>query len=140
MTPENPSRQLAKGLKIPLPDRLAVIAPSASVPAQLADFVGAWRRTSPERKIRDSILIIEDVDETGSATGVYAVGPPKFNFLPENAPSYIAFMAPVTSDGVSFMWGPLKFTFNRSGDVMLGHFYGVDRDRDSGSFTLQRIE
>ena len=115
-----------------------MITPSASVPAKLADFVGAWLRTSPAGKIRDSILVIENVDEAASATGVYAVGPPKFNFLPEDAPSYIAFTAPVTDDGVGFMWGPAKFTFKRSGDVMQGHFQ--DMVRDSGIFILERIE
>jgi hypothetical protein len=60
-------RQLANRLKIPLPLTLSVIAPSASVPVQLADYVGAWG--AADQGWSDNgvhvILIIEGVDETG---------------------------------------------------------------------------
>jgi hypothetical protein len=60
-------RRLANRLKIPLPFTLSVIAPSASVPAQIADYVGAWG--AADQGWSDNgvhvILIIEGVDETG---------------------------------------------------------------------------
>jgi TIR domain len=140
---ESRVRQLAKTLNIQLPHRLSVTEPGPSVPARLTEFIGAWVRIA-SRAPRDSILIIEDVDKTGRVTGIYAVGPPKFGFgfLPKNGPSYTSFRAPVTGDGFSFLWGPVKFSFNRSpGNLILGQGHErLDSRSNDWEMRFQRIE
>ncbi len=58
----------------PLPPSLAVIAPSAKVPADFAAFAGAWRSEEGSSFGRTVILIVEDVEQDGHATGILARG------------------------------------------------------------------
>jgi hypothetical protein len=136
-------RQLANRLKIPLPLTLSVIAPSASVPVQLADYVGAWG--AADQGWSDNgvhvILIIEGVDETGSATGIYARGPWTLDSAtPRGSPTYHEFTTPMTRDGVSFLWEPVRLTFKLlPGNLMRGR-KEVANQRGHHTITLHRIE
>ncbi len=134
-------RQLANRLKIPLPPTLSVIAPSSSVPTWLADYVGAWG--AADQGWSDNgvhvILIVEDINETGSATVIYARGAP-IPYSSNLNPAYSKFTAPVTRDGVSFLWEPMRFTFKLlPGNLMLGH---KEDEHQRGYYTikLHRIE
>jgi hypothetical protein len=136
-------RQLANRLKIPLPLTLSVIAPSASVPVQLADYVGAWG--AADQGWSDNgvhvILIIEGVDETGSATGIYARGPWTLDSAtPRGSPTYHEFTTPMTRDGVSFLWEPVRLTFKLlPGNLMRGR-KEIANQRGHHTITLHRIE
>jgi TIR domain len=134
-------RQLADKQKIPLPPVLAVNAPSPSVPTRFADYLGAWG--ADQRwggNGRNGMLIVEDIDESGNATGIYAQGPPNANTTSQAPAAYTAFSAPVTSDGITFTWG-LTNTFKLlPGNLMLGHVQGqIAKMHVESKITLQRI-
>ena len=85
------------------------------------------------------ILIVEDIDETGSATVIYARGAP-IPYSSNLNPAYSKFTAPVTRDGVSFLWEPMRSTFKLlPGNLMLGH---KEDEHQRGYYTikLHRIE
>ena len=66
---------------------------------------------------------------------IYARGPPMHGTSNLN-PTYIEVTAPVTRDGISFLWEPVRFTFKLlPGNLMQGHKEGVYY-----TITLHRIE
>src|SRR5262249_59941325 len=70
-------RALAEKQAIPLPRNLKVLVPAATVPASLAGYLGAWggdRRWNDRG--RQAMLIVESIDESGTALGYYAQGVP----------------------------------------------------------------
>jgi hypothetical protein len=57
----------------PLPDGIVISAPDASVPANIAEFVGTWNGISGEETGSTAmIFVVTDVAANGDATAIYA--------------------------------------------------------------------
>jgi len=137
-------RALAASQSIPLPKNLKVLVPAANVPANLAGYLGAWggdKRWSVRG--RQAILIVESIDESGTALGFYAHGVPLVpNEVAQNSARFVPFAATVTENGLHFVWGQAKYTFRLMPD---GSMFGeLDTTNSRGHFdfsmTLDRIE
>jgi class 3 adenylate cyclase len=138
-------RTFAEKQGIPLPQRLKVLVPAASVPANLANYLGAWggERRWTERG-RTAMLIVESVDDSGTALGFYAHSVPLVpNAVTQNSARFIPFAATLTDAGLHFVWGQSKYTFHLrpDGGAMFGE---LDTTNPRGHFNyaivLDRIE
>ena len=129
-------RALAEKQAIPLPRNLKVLVPAANVPANLAGYLGAWggdRRWNDRG--RQAMLIVESIDETGTALGFYAQGVPLVtNEATQNSARFTPFASTVTDRGLHFVWGQSKYTFRLMPDgSMLGE---LDSTNSRGHFNL----
>jgi adenylate cyclase len=137
-------RALAAKQSIPLPKNLKVLVPAGNVPANLAGYLGAWGgdKRWTERG-RQAILIVESIDETGTALGFYAQGVPLVtNEVTQSSARFTPFASAVTDKGLHFVWGQAKYTFRLMPD---GSMFGeLDTTNSRGHFnlsiTLDRIE
>ncbi|HEY1540956.1 MAG TPA: adenylate/guanylate cyclase domain-containing protein [Xanthobacteraceae bacterium] len=137
-------RALAAGQSIPLPPRLRVIMPDAAVPRGLADYLGAWGGEQRwNKRGRQAMLIVESIDEAGTAIGVYAHGVPlNPNAITQNSARFVPFAATVTDKGLHFAWGRSNYNFLLMPD---GSLWGqLDSNNERGHFelsiVLQRVE
>jgi adenylate cyclase len=137
-------RSLAASQSIPLPRNIKVLVPTANVPANLAAYLGAWG--SDKRwndRGRQAMLIVESIDESGTALGFYAHGVPLVtNEVTANSAKFVPFASTVTDQGLHFVWGQAKYTFRLMPD---GSMFGeLDTTNSRGHFnlsiTLDRIE
>jgi hypothetical protein len=137
-------RTLADKQAIPLPKNLKVLVPAASVPAKLSDYLGAWggeKRWNPRG--RQAMLIVESIDESGTALGFYAHSVPLIpNAVTQSSARFTPFASAVTDRGLHFVWGQSKYTFRLMPD---GSMFGeLDTTNSRGHFnfsiTLDRIE
>jgi class 3 adenylate cyclase len=137
-------RALADKQGIPLPKNLKVLVPPATVPASLAKYLGAWggdRRWSQNG--RTALLIVESIDESGTALGFYGHSVPLIaNETTQNSARFTPFAATLTEQGLHFVWRQSKYTFRLMPDgSMLG---ALDSTNSRGQFnlslSLDRIE
>jgi len=135
-------RALADKQGIPLPQNLKVLAPAAGVPAHLADYLGAWggerRWTTNGRQV---MLIVESIDEGGTALGYFAHGVPlASNNVTQGSARFIPFAATLTEAGLHFVWRKAKYTFHLRPDG--GAMFGELDMPNSNHFSivLDRIE
>jgi class 3 adenylate cyclase len=137
-------RALAEKQSIPLPRNLKVLVPAANVPANVAAYLGAWggdRRWND--KGRQAILIVESIDDAGTALGFYAQSVPLVtNAVTQNSARFVPFASTVTENGLHFVWGQAKYTFRLMPD---GSMFGeLDTTNQRGHFNfsvvLDRIE
>jgi adenylate cyclase len=137
-------RVLAKSQSIPLPPRVQILMPSSAVPATYASYLGAWGGDKRwNDRGRQAILVVERVDDDGTAVGVYAHGVPLVpNEATQNSAHFVPFAARLTDKGLHFPWGPSSYTFLLMPD---GSMWGrLDSNNERGHFdlsiVLQRIE
>jgi len=137
-------RVLAEKQAIPLPRNLKVLAPATNVPANLAGYLGAWGGDKRwNERGRQAMLIVESIDESGTALGFYAHGVPLVpNEVTQNSARFTPFAAMVTERGLHFVWGQSKYTFRLMPDgSMLGELDSTNsRGHFNLSMTLHRIE
>jgi class 3 adenylate cyclase len=137
-------RVLAKSQSIPLPPRVQILMPSSAVPATYAGYLGAWGGDKRwNNHDRQAILVVERVEDDGTAVGVYAQGlplaPKEAN---QNTARFVPFAATVNDKGLHFTWGRSSYTFLLMPD---GSMWGrQDSNNERGHFdlsiVLQRIE
>ena len=137
-------RILAKSQSIPLPARVPILMPDPAVPATYAGYLGAWGGDNRwNNRGRQAILIVERVEDDGTAVGIYAHGLPQVtNEKTQNSARFVPFAATVNDKGLHFAWGPSSYTFLLMPD---GSMWGrLDSTNDRGHFelsiVLQRIE
>ncbi|HLH87837.1 MAG TPA: adenylate/guanylate cyclase domain-containing protein [Xanthobacteraceae bacterium] len=137
-------RTLAKNQSIPLPPRVPVLMPASAVPAAYAGYLGAWGGDKRwNDRGRQAILVVERVEEDGTAVGIYAHGVPQVtNEKTQNSARFVPFAASVNEKGLHFTWERSSYTFLLLPD---GSMWGrQDSDNTSGhhelSIVLQRIE
>jgi class 3 adenylate cyclase len=137
-------RALAEKQSIPLPRNLKVLVPAANVPANVAAYLGAWGGDSRwNDKGRQAILIVESIDDAGTALGFYAHSVPLLpNAVTQNSARFVPFASTVTENGLHFVWGQAKYTFRLMPD---GSMFGeLDTTNQRGHFdfsiVLDRIE
>jgi class 3 adenylate cyclase len=137
-------RALAERQSIPLPPQLKVFAAPATVPPAFAGYLGAWG--GDQRwggRGRQVILVVESVDEAGTAIGIYAHGVPSTtNAVTEKSARFVPFAATINDKGLHFVWGASNYTFRPMPD---GSMWGqLDATNERGhvnlSILLQRIE
>ena len=134
-------RRLAEKQKVPLPSQLAVNFPSHTTPDRLMAYLGAWGADQGwNGKGRNTIVVIEEIDDSGVATGIVANGPPTPSSPNKAVAAYTGFTSPVTADGISLDKGQLHFKFKVAGNLMLGDSQGKIGPRDVHfRITLERI-
>ena len=137
-------RALAASQAIPLPRNLKVLVPAANVPQNLAGYLGAWggdRRWSVRG--RQAILIVESVDESGTALGFYAHSVPLIpNAVTQNSARFVPFASTITDKGLHFVWGQAKYTFVLMPDGSMSGQLDTTNTRGHFNFSivLDRIE
>jgi len=136
-------RALAERESIPLPPALKVQAPAAAVPANFSGYLGAWGGGKRWNNMgRSAILIVESIDQSGTARGVYATGLPLASNANQNPARSRNFAGNITDKGLRFTLGPSNYTFMLAPDgTMSGRW---DVTTPTGQFdlaiTLNRIE
>jgi class 3 adenylate cyclase len=134
-------RALATSQSIPLPPSLKVLAPAASVPAKVAEYLGAWGGDKRwNRGGRQALLVVESVDSAGVALGVYAQGQPSNQTANRAQARFAAFAGAITDQGLGFLWGPAKYTFKVMPDGSMWGKWEVPDDQFDLTITLERIE
>ena len=137
-------RALAASQAIPLPRNLKVLVPAANVPQNLAGYLGAWggdRRWSVRG--RQAILIVESVDESGTALGFYAHSVPLIpNAVTQNSARFVPFASTITDKGLHFVWGQAKYMFVLMPDGSMSGQLDTTNTRGHFNFSivLDRIE
>jgi adenylate cyclase len=137
-------RALAASQNIPLPPTLKVIAPAATVPALRAAYVGAWGGDERWNGTgRQTMLVVESIDPSGTALGFIAFGPPPDSKAPDQRPArYRSVAGSIGEEGLVFDVGNIKYTFKSTADgLMWGHMYAtLERGTIDMSITVERIE
>ena len=89
------------------------------------------------------MLIVESIDESGTALGFYAHSVPLVaNEVTQNSARFIPFAATLTENGLHFVWRQSKYTFRLMPDgSMLGELDSTNsRGHFNVSIALDRIE
>jgi adenylate cyclase len=138
-------RAFAAGQGIPLPRAFKVLTPASTVPAGIADYLGAWGGDKRWRRGgRQAMLIVESVDSTGVALGVYAHGAPVNPGAFTRPARFASFAGTITEKGLEFAWGPStsKYTFKIMPDgTMWGKWEtGGDTNPVDLLITFERIK
>jgi adenylate cyclase len=121
-------RALAASQNIPLPPTLRVMAAAASVPALHAAYVGGWGGDERWNGTgRQSMLVVESIDPSGTALGVLAFGPALDSKAPDQRPSrYRSIAGSISDEGLVFDIGNIKYTFKSTSDgLMWGHMFAT---------------
>jgi hypothetical protein len=136
-------RALAASQNIPLPPTLKIKAPAAAVPARWAGYLGAWGGDEAwNGNGRHVILLVESVDESGTALGTLAQGPAPDANTPDQRPARYRSIAGAISDaGLDFTLANAKFTFKSTSDgLMWGRQTTGERGNIVLTITLERID
>jgi class 3 adenylate cyclase len=135
-------RALAASKDIPLPQTLKVVAPAAAVPQHMAAYLGAWASEQGwNGNGRQVMLVIESVDDTGTALGVMGVGPPEAN-APDRRPArFRAVAGSITDAGYVFSLGGQLYTFRSTSDGLMVGIWQPQGENGKGNLTttLNRI-
>ena len=136
-------RALAASQNIPLPPNLKVMAPAPTLPAALAGYLGAWGGDQGwNGNGRRVVLVIESVDESGTALGVFAIGPPPENNPDRRPARYRSIAGSITDAGLVFMLAGATYTFRDTSDGLMWGRWQVPNERTNTdlTITLQRID
>jgi adenylate cyclase len=136
-------RALAADQGIPLPPTLPIKTPAATVPARLAGYLGAWGGDQGwNGSGRRIILVVESIDESGTALAILAQGAPPNGNVPDQRPArYRSVAGTITEAGLVFLLGGATFTFKDTADgLMWGHLQMPGEKKAEFSITLERID
>jgi adenylate cyclase len=137
-------RALAASQAIPLPPSLKVLTPTSAVPPALASYLGAWGGDQGwNANGRRVILVIESVDESGTALGIFAVGPPPDNPNGDRrAARYRSVAGSITEAGLVFELAGSKYTFKNTADGLMWGRWQTPNERSNVDLTiaLERID
>jgi class 3 adenylate cyclase len=136
-------RALAASQSIPLPPNLRVMTPASAVPASLAGYLGAWGGDQGwNGNGRRIILVIESVDESGTAVGVFAIGPPPESNADRRPARYRSIAGSITDAGLVFTLAGAKYTFRDTSDGLMWGRWQTPGERSNVdlTITLQRID
>jgi class 3 adenylate cyclase len=137
-------RALATSQNIPLPPTLRIMAPAPALPPAIAGYLGAWGGDQGwNGNGRQIILVIESIDESGTALGVLGIGPALDPNNADRRPArYRSFAGSITETGLTFMLGVAKYTFRDTADGLMWGRWQPQGERPNVelSITLQRID
>jgi hypothetical protein len=109
------------------------------VPHALTDYLGAWGGDQRwNKRGRQAILVVESIDEAGTAIGVYAQGVPlNPNAVTQNSARFVPFAAIVSDKGLHFAWDRSNYNFLLMPD---GSLWGqLDSNNERGHFDLSIV-
>jgi class 3 adenylate cyclase len=135
-------RALAASQGVPLPPTVKILAPGSTVPAALAGYLGAWGGDEGWNGTgRHVVLVIENVDETGTALGTLALGPPPDPANPDHRPArYRSIAGSITDAGLVFTLAGSKYTFKSTTDgLMWGRWQPNEHGNAELTITLERL-
>ena len=136
-------RELAGAQDIVLPENLKILAPSPSTSASIAKYLGAWGGENRWNGAgRHAILVVESVDNSGTALGFYAHSPaPNPNAPSRRQQPFASFVGTITDEGLRFTWGQAKYRFTVApDDAMWGLWEAPGPQRSFGlTITLNRL-
>jgi len=135
---ESKIRALAASQSIPLPPSLRVAAPASSLPSRLAGYLGAWGGDQGwNGQGRHIILVIESIDESGTAVGVFAVGPSPDATSPDRRPArYRSIAGSITDAGFVFTLAGAKYTFRDTSDGLMWGRWEATSERGPVELTI----
>ena len=135
---EGKVRALAAGQGIPLPPSFKIMVPAANVPPALSGYLGAWGGDQGwNGNGRRIMLIIESVDETGTALGIFAIGPPADIPNADRRPARYRSVAGSISDaGLVFDLAGQKYTFKSTADGLMWGRWQTQNERGNVEFTI----
>jgi adenylate cyclase len=138
-------RALAASQSVPLPPTLRVKTPAATVPARLAGYLGAWGGDQGWNGVgRRVILVVESIDESGTALGILAQGPPADPTFPDQRPArYRSVAGTITDAGMVFTLGGATYTFKDTADGLMWGRVQMQGERNKLvelTITLDRID
>ncbi len=136
-------RALAASQGIGLPPNLKIMAPAPTLPAALAGYLGAWGGDQGwNGNGRHVILVIESVDESGTALGVFAIGPPPENNSDRRPARYRSIAGSITDAGLVFMLAGATYTFRDTSDGLMWGRWQLPNERTNTdlTITLQRTD
>jgi class 3 adenylate cyclase len=135
-------RALAASQNIPLPTTLKLKMPATTVPVRMAGYLGAWGSDQGWNGTgRRIILVIESVDESGTALGVFAQGPAPDASFPDQRPArYRSIAGSITDAGLAFDLPGAKYTFRDTADGLMWGRWQAERGNGNLTITLERIE
>jgi len=137
-------RALAASQSIPLPPSLRIMAAAPTVPPALAGYLGAWGGDQGwNGNGRRAILVIESVDESGTALGIYALGPPPDLPNVDRRPArYRSIAGSITDAGLVFTLAGSKYTFKDTTDGLMWGRWQTPNERSNVDLTiaLERID
>jgi hypothetical protein len=114
------------------------------VPVLRAAYVGAWGGDERWNGTgRQTMLVIESVDPSGTAVGIIAFGPPRDARAPDQRPArYRSIAGSISDDGLVFELAKFKYTFKSTSDgLMWGHMAAtLEHGIVDMSITFERIE
>jgi class 3 adenylate cyclase len=96
-------RALAEQQNIPLPRTIRILEPSSAVSKKTTEYLGAWggdRRWGGRG--RQMILLVTNIDAVGTATGIYAFGPPTPYTYNQSPAHYWAFTGKISENDLKF--------------------------------------
>jgi class 3 adenylate cyclase len=137
-------RAFAAGQNIPLPPTLRVMVPAAAVSKRLSGYLGAWGGDQGwNGSGRLIVLVIESVDESGTALGVLAQGPPPDSSHADQRPArYRSIAGSITDAGLIFTLAGATYTFRNTSDGLMWGRWQVPGERNNVelTMTLERID
>ncbi len=136
-------RALAASQNVPLPPNLRVTAPAASVPASLAGYLGAWGGDQGwNGKGRHVILVIESIDKSGTAVGVFALGPQPDPAGPDRRPArYRSIAGTITDAGLAGHLRGRHDPFRDTSDGLMWGRWEVGGERSNElTISLERVD
>jgi class 3 adenylate cyclase len=141
---ETKIRALAARQNIPLPPTLKVMAAAAGLPPALAGYLGGWGGDQGwNGNGRQIILVIESIDESGTALGVLAFGPALDPNNADRRPArYRSIAGSITDAGLGFNLGGAKYTFRDTADGLMWGRWQPQSERPNVelTITLERID
>jgi len=137
-------RALALSQGIPLPRQIKILLPAPNVPTAWADYLGGWGGDKRWNGAgRQALLIIESIDETGTALGIYGQSQPLVTTANNPPPArFFSFVGTMSDKGMNFHWGQASYMFRLMPDGLLWGRWetGNEQRRFELTITLERIE
>lgn len=130
-------RAFAASQSIPLPPTLRVMVPASAVPTPVAGYLGAWGGDQGwNANGRRIILVIESIDESGTALGVLAQGPPPASSPDRRPARYRSIAGSITDAGLAFTLADAEYTFKNTSDGLIWGRWQTPGERNNINSTI----
>ena len=112
------------------------------MPARLAGYLGAWGGDQGwNGGGRRVILVVESIDESGTAVGLLAQGPPPDATVPDQRPARYRSVAGTISDaGMVFTLAGVTYTFKDTADGLMWGRAQMPGGKVELTIALERID
>lgn len=123
-------RLVAESKSIPLPDNLTINTDLKGVQHKFKNYVGAWIIQGRWGGTgRQSLLIVQNIEATGRASGIYAGGPPTPTAFAQIPAFFRPFAGTISDAGLTFPDADFQDTFTLIEPDILSGFVEKTSDR-----------